>query len=126
MTKELKKQDEVVREDNLPRYRQPADILEREDGFHIFMDVPGVSKEELAIDLNENELVVSGRSCPEPAEGEKFIEVEFGGCEYRRAFKLSNTVDREGIKAHVNNGVLELHLPKAQKAQPKRIEIKAG
>lgn len=126
MSNELKKQDEIVHEDTLPRYRQPADILEREDGFHIFMDVPGVSKDELAIDLNENELVVSGRSCAEPAENEKYIEVEFGGCEYRRAFKLSNTVDRENIKAHVNNGVLELHLPKAEKAQPKRIEIKAG
>lgn len=113
-------------EDSLPRYRQPSDILEREDGFHIFMDIPGVIKDDLEIDLNENELVVSGRFCTEPGAGEKFLEVEFGGCEYRRAFKLSNTVDREGIKAHMDNGVLELHLPKAEKAMPKRIEIKSA
>lgn len=121
MTNDIQKHEE-----NLPRYRQPSDILEREDGFHIFMDVPGVAKEDLVIDLNENELVVTGRACADPGAEEKFIEVEFGGCEYRRSFKLSNTVDREHIKANVDNGVLELHLPKAEKAVPKRIEIKAG
>lgn len=110
----------------LPRYRQPSDILEREDGFHILMDMPGVDKEDLVIDLNEGELVVSGVVKHASVEGEKFLEVEFGGCEYRRAFKLSDTVDRDKIKANLKNGVLELFLPKAEETKPKRIEIKPG
>lgn len=110
----------------VPRFRQPADIIEREDGFHIFMDMPGVGRDALAIDLEDSELVVSGRACTDLPEGEKYLEVEFGSCEYRRAFKLSETVDRERIRATLTNGVLELFLPKAEAAQPRRIEIKAG
>jgi len=121
MTDDIKKT-----EARLPQHRQPSDIIEREDGFHIFMDMPGVSKEGLLIDLKENELVVSGRSEAVCGGEDKYLEMEFCNTEYRRAFKLSNTVDREGIKAHLVNGVLELHLPKAQKAVPKRIEIQAG
>jgi len=113
-------------ETHLPRFRQASDIIEREDGIHIFMDMPGVSKQNLSIDLEENELVVSGQTRAELAEGEKYIEVEFGSCDYRRAFKLSDAVEREKIKATMTNGVLELFLPKAEAAQPRRIEIKAG
>lgn len=120
--------NEVAKRENagLPRYRQPSDILEREDGFHILMDMPGVHKDDLVIDLNENELVVSGVAHNVPRENEKFLEVEFGGCEYRRAFKLSDTVDRDKIKANLKDGVLELFLPKAEAARPKRIEILPG
>ncbi|WP_461211456.1 Hsp20/alpha crystallin family protein [Desulfocurvus sp. DL9XJH121] len=110
----------------LPRHRQPSDIIEREDGFHIFMDMPGVPKEGLVIDLKENELVVSGRSEVLTGGEDKFLELEFGDVDYRRAFKLSDTVDSDGIKAHLDNGVLELFLPKAEKVAPKRIEILAG
>lgn len=121
MTSEIAKN-----ESRLPRYRQPSDIIEREDGFHIYMDMPGVHKEDLSIDLEESELVVTGSTRHDLPEGEKYLEVEFGSCEYRRAFKLSDAVDREKIKANMNDGVLELFLPKAEAAQPRRIEIQAG
>ncbi len=113
-------------ETSLPRFRQPSDIIEREDGFHIFMDLPGVAKDDLIIDLNENELIVSGKAQVLEAPEEKYLELEFGNGEYKRAFKLSDTVDKEGIEAHLDNGVLEIVLPKSEKATPKRIEIKAG
>lgn len=115
-----------VNETKAPRYRQPSDIVEREDGFHIIMDMPGVPKESLCIDLKENELVVSGEADVFADASGRSLDMEFGSAEYRRAFKLSDAVDREGIKAHFENGVLELHLPKAEKAQPRRIEITAG
>lgn len=121
MSNEIKKAEGA-----LPRYRQPSDIIEREDGFHIFMDMPGVPKEGLVIDLKESELVVSGASRSLAGAQDKYLEMEFGDAEYRRAFTLSDTVDREGITAHLENGVLELFLPKAAKASPRRIEIKAG
>ncbi len=124
MSNEIAKTNET--EHSVPRLRQASDIIEREDGFHIFMDMPGVSRDDLSIDLEESELVVTGKARCELAPGEKYIEVEFGGCDYRRAFKLSDAVDREKIKANMNNGVLELFLPKAEAAQPRRIEIQAG
>jgi len=122
MTKEMTK----AQPHGLPRFRQPSDILEKEEGYYIYMDLPGVGKDDLVIDLKENEMVVSGKTRYATRPEEKYIEVEFGNCEYRRTFTLSEAVDREKIKANLKNGVLEVHMPKAEKATPKRIDIQAG
>ncbi|QJB55697.1 Hsp20/alpha crystallin family protein [Pseudodesulfovibrio sp. zrk46] len=113
-------------ERNLTRYRPATDILEREDGFYIFMDLPGVKRENMSIDLQEGELVVTGRTSLAPSEDEHFVEMQFGDCEYVRSIAISDIVDRERIKANLDNGVLELHLPKVEKVQPKKIEIIQG
>jgi HSP20 family molecular chaperone IbpA len=109
----------------LPRFRPAADIIEREDGFHVFLDMPGVRKEDLTIDLDENRLAITGPTQPVSA-GEKIHEAEFVQGEYHRSFTLSDTVDRGRIKASLENGVLELFLPKVEEVKPKRIEIQAG
>ncbi len=113
-------------EKGMPRVKPATDIVEAEDGFYIFMDMPGVSKEALVIDLNEDEIKVSGRSAYPAPDGEKLIHVEFGNGEYYRGFTLSHIVDKARIKATLKNGVLELHLPKAEKAQPRKIDIQMG
>lgn len=113
-------------EKRFPLVRPATDIIEREDGFHIFMDLPGVRKEDLTIDLNENELKVSGKAVHPAQAKAAALNVEFVSGEYSRTFTLSDAVDREKIKANMKNGVLELYLPKAEKSQPKRIEIQAG
>jgi HSP20 family molecular chaperone IbpA len=119
--------DTVVKneERKMPVYRPATDILEREDGFYIFMDLPGVSKENLCIDLEEDELSVSGHKAV-MGEGERYAEMQFGGGEFRQTVSLSDIVDREGIEANLNNGVLEIHLPRAESFKPRRIEITEG
>lgn len=121
MTSEVKKN---VR--NLPRVSPNTDIIEKEDGFHIYMDMPGVSKEKLVIDLKENDLEISAGSDYPRLEGVNNVHLEFGDCEYSRSFTISDVVDRENIKASLKNGVLELFLPKAAKAKPRKIQIQAG
>ena len=119
---------EVVKKEErkeLTRFRPATDILEREDGFHIFMDMPGVSRENMTIDLEEGELTVTGRAEMCPVSGEKPVETQFGACEYMRSISISDIVDRERIKATLESGVLELYLPKVEKVQPKRITIAA-
>jgi len=120
--------NELVKNDerNMPRYRPATDILEREDGFYIYMDLPGVKREDLLIDLQENELVISGKTSMGQAECESYVEMQFGDCEYVRSVSITDIIDRERIKANLDGGVLELHLPKLEKTQPKRIEIKQG
>ncbi len=117
----------VTREEKLPKVRPATDIVEKEDGFHIYIDMPGVRKDGLAIDLNADEVTVTGRTCypADPAEdaNRSFSHVEFGGGEYVRTFTLSDTVDKEKITAKLDNGVLNLHLPKSERAVPKKIEI---
>jgi HSP20 family protein len=107
----------------LPRMKPATDILETGDGFFIFVDMPGVSKEDLVIDLTDDELRIGGKSAYQSVTNENRIHVEFGNVDYTRAFTLSHIVDRERIKATLKDGVLELHLPKAEKALPKKIQV---
>lgn len=109
----------------LPRVSPATDILEREDGFHIFMDIPGVRREDLKIDINENELLVTGRAMQGASDKETFLEVQFGPGEYVRAVALSDLVDRERIAAVLKDGVLAIHLPRLEKTAPRRIPIQA-
>lgn len=110
----------------LQKIRPATDILEREDGYHVFMDIPGVRREELVLDLQDNELAVSAKTAEIGSQEERYADVEFGPVEYSRVISVSDLVDKEGIKANLTNGVLSLHLPKAEKALPKKIEIQAG
>ncbi len=110
----------------LPRVSPATDIVEREDGFHVFMDIPGVRREDLKIDINENELVVSGRALAGASEKENFLEVQFGPGEYVRTISLSDMVDRERIAAVLKDGVLAIHLPRMEKAAPRRIPVQAS
>jgi len=117
----------VKKEERSPaRYRPATDILEREDGFHIFIDLPGVSRENLHIDLQDDELTVRGRTTLTPGQNERFSEMQFGECEYVRSISITDIVDRDKIKANLAGGVLELHLPKVEKVLPRKIEITAG
>ncbi|HDQ39587.1 MAG TPA: Hsp20/alpha crystallin family protein [Desulfonatronum sp.] len=107
----------------LPRMKPATDILETPEGFSIYVDMPGVRKEDLVIDLTEDELRIGGKSAYQSATNENRVHVEFGNVEYTRVFTLSHIVDREKIKATLKNGVLELLLPKAEKALPRKIQV---
>lgn len=109
----------------LPRMKPATDILETTEGFSIYVDMPGVRKEELVIDLSEDELRIGGRTAYQGATNENRVHVEFGNVEYSRAFTLSHIVDRKRIKATLKNGVLELLLPKAEKALPRKIQVES-
>ncbi|MFO7718471.1 MAG: Hsp20/alpha crystallin family protein [Thermodesulfobacteriota bacterium] len=113
-------------ENELPRYRPAADIIEKEDGFHLVVDMPGVPKENLSIDLNENTLRVSGATGSLISSNERQLDQEFIPAEYVRSFTLSDVIDQNGIQANLAHGVLDVHLPKVEKAQPKKIEIQSA
>lgn len=110
---------------NYPAATPATDILECGDGFHIFIDLPGVNSSGLSIDLEENELTVKGVSSYSqeiPSQGQ--LRLEFEAAPFERTFTLSEMVDRERIKANLKDGVLDLYLPKAEAMKPRRIEIK--
>jgi HSP20 family molecular chaperone IbpA len=88
------------------------------------LELPGVSGEGLSIDLEENEVIVTGRSSYVQKAGRK-LHAEFDACEFVRTFTISDVVDRERITATIKNGLLNLHLPKAEAARPRRIEVRA-
>lgn len=121
MPKEAMKKEEAI----LHRVRPATDIVEREDGFHVFMDIPGVRKEDVVIDLDDGELTVSGATAAVETN-ENYAEVQFGPVEFRRTLTVADVIDQESIAAKVENGVLELTLPKVDQDMPRRIEVQTG
>ena len=106
-------------------YVPPTDIVEMEDGVHIFMDLPGVPPEKLSIDLEEGELTIKAQSTYKAAasSGERALHTEFEKVDFQRTFTLSDMVERDKIVATFSEGVLNLFLPKSEALRPRRIEI---
>ncbi len=116
---------EVVKKGEYPKVQPFTDIIHKDDSYYIVMDLPGVPKENLNISVDNDVLTVEANTDYPSFEGKNILRSEFGNVKYVRQFTLSDAVDREKISANLKNGVLTLTLPKAEKLQPKKIEIKA-
>ena len=114
------------RQGNKPTLTPPADIVQQDSSYYIIMDMPGVNKDDLNISIDKQVLTVEAETELSISQGEKFLENEFSEAVYSRKFTLSDAVDKNNIKANLKNGLLKLHLPKAEEEQPKKIEIQAG
>ena len=102
-----------------------VDILETEEAITMLADMPGVNSENLDIDLRDNTLTLSGVVQPFEAADEEDVIVEYEIGKYYRQFTISEVIDQSKIEALLNDGVLRLTLPKAEKAQPRKIQITA-
>jgi len=127
-TQELtqRKQADVTRKEE-PRqsFYQPAtDICETQNEVVLQFDMPGVSKDNIHLMVEKGTLTVTGRADPEQSGTPVYRETRIG--DYRRQFSLSEDVDPDRITAQMKSGVLTVHIPKAEKAKPKRIEITGG
>jgi len=106
------------------KYRVPTQIVEGAKGLTITCDLPGVSKEDVKIDLKDGRLSVNGeRKKPSFGETMKLVHQESYVGKLSCAFQIPDTIDTESIQAHFNNGVLTLTLFKKPEVQPKVIPI---
>lgn len=103
-----------------------VDIKETEAEVVVTADMPGVDETSVQIDLQGSELSIRGGFVPQAPEGYVPTYSEYENGDYERTFTLGDTINREGIKAVVKNGVLRVVLPKAKEAQPRRITVNAG
>lgn len=104
-------------------YVPPADVWETEDALAVAMEVPGVARDAVAIELKDDVLRVEARVDPARYEGLEPVYTEYGVGHWARAFALPDKVDRERIEARLEDGVLTLTLPKAAEARPRRIAV---
>jgi HSP20 family molecular chaperone IbpA len=109
-----------------PVFVPAVDIFESEAEITLLADMPGVASENVSIDLHENQLTVSGEIEPLTSEKEEYLLQEFETGTFHRQFTLSDRIDQNAITATVKDGVLRLVLPKAEKAKPRKVEVKAG
>lgn len=101
-----------------------VDIYETQDDYFLSAQMPGVKKEDVKIKLEEGNLVIMGRIDYELNVNNKYVlkETEIGN--FYRRFKISDSVDETKIDAKLENGVLNVKLPKHDRLKPKSIEIK--
>ncbi len=121
--------------DNMPKGEEQTSISsfvpsvntrEGEFAYHIDVDLPGIKKEDINIDVHEGTLTISGeRNFKDEVKEEDYYKVETSFGKFQRAFSLPKSVDVENISAASNDGVLEIVIPKLEKdTNKKRIEIK--
>ena len=103
-----------------------VDIFENEKEITLLADMPGVAPDDVNIDLRDGVLSVTGDVKPWEHAEEKDVLVEFETGKYFRRFTLSEVIDQNKIGAKLEDGVLRLTLPKAEKATPRQIPVTAG
>ncbi|MCB9090341.1 MAG: Hsp20/alpha crystallin family protein [Calditrichae bacterium] len=104
-----------------------VDIFENEDAFGLTLEIPGVKQEDIQIQYEKDELVISGERKREDLQADvKRVRTEARYGKFRRAFQINTLIDQDGIEATFGNGLLHIRLPKAEAAKPKTITIKAG
>jgi HSP20 family protein len=101
----------------------PANISATDNDYLVEVDMPGVDKDGLEATVEGNELTIIGRRKEDIPQGEA-LYCESARADYRRVFELGPDVDTSKISAEMNQGVLMLHLPKSEKAKPKKVDIK--
>ena len=111
--------DEFERADWAPA----ADIYETEAGFLLALDLPGIDRDALEIDVEDNRLIVKGiRTIEEPRQH----RTERPRGKFLRSFSVPGSVDQGKIGAEYKDGVLQIRLPKRSEQKPKKIDIKIG
>jgi len=114
-------------ESDISAFKPTVSTREGEFAYHVEVDLPGVKKEDIHIDLKENQIVISGeRSFKEERHESDYYKVESSYGKFQRSFALPENVDVENIEASSENGVLEVVLPKLkiEKSEVKQIQVK--
>jgi HSP20 family molecular chaperone IbpA len=101
----------------------PIDIYESDEGLVLVADLPGVSVKSLELQVQNNKLTLLGRISNAAPANARLLHKEYEVGDFLRSFILSENVDHERVTARLNNGVLEVVLPHAAKAAPRRIQV---
>ena len=106
------------------RWMPAMDLLESGDHFVLRADLPGMSEEDVSIELEDSTLTISGeRKADHGREGEGFYRVERATGAFSRSLTLPKGVDADAVTARFDRGVLEVRIPKPHERKPRRISI---
>ncbi|MHB0922622.1 MAG: Hsp20/alpha crystallin family protein [Bellilinea sp.] len=104
----------------------PIDVKDGEEAYEIFALLPGVSAEDLNIQIVNDTVTIQGEIKVDSDENESYIIRERPAGRFMRALRLPETVDSAKVDASLKDGVLSLYIPKAEEARPKTIKINAN
>ena len=125
----VQKKQEMTRDESTRpgrTYVPPVDIFETPQALWVRADMPGVDDQLLNVRLADGVLAIEGQVSVKDYENLEPVYTEYNIGNYLRRFTLSNDIDTEHIQGRMRNGVLELELPKQERAKPRKIDIKAS
>lgn len=100
-----------------------VDVRETDAELIVYAAVPGLEKEDVNLEVKDNTLVLSGRMKPLGSDEDCWVRRELPRGDFYRAFHLSADVQVGKVKAAMKSGVLEIRLPKAEEAKPRKVAI---
>lgn len=109
------------------RWLPAMDLVETEDDFLLRADLPGMSEDDVTIELQGTVLTLSGERKPEhDGDDTGYYRLERGWGRFTRSLTVPEGIDSTGITARFDRGVLEVHIPKPEQQKPRRIAIAAA
>jgi len=124
LTKSHKPQDSLTPHMQEKQLRHPpVDISERENEFIIEADMPGMKEEHIDVQFHQGELTIYGKSVVPEQKHDHYRFRQFETVDFLRTFRLGESIDAAHISAHYADGVLTVHLPKAETLKPRKIEV---
>ena len=100
------------------------DLMESDDQYHLSVDLPGISKKDVSISVENNRLTIRGeRAAESRTEDDNVLRMERSFGSFYRAVRLPESVNEDAIEASFTDGVLSVVLPKTEKSRPKKISI---
>lgn len=106
--------------------RPPVDICETDEAILLRADMPGVTRDRLELRLDGNTLLIEGTIGIAPQDQMSALYADIRSTTYRRQFVLSNELEAGRIEANLQNGVLNVTIPKRAEVRPRRIEVQAS
>ena len=104
-----------------------VDIYETKESIVLNVELPGVTKEDIALEVKDSTLTIKGeKKLEKNVTEENFHRMERSYGSFTRAFTLPSTVQQDKVKAKFRDGILEIMLPKAEEAKPKQIKVDVG
>lgn len=103
-----------------------VDIYEDVEEIVVKADMPGVAKDRLDIQINQDTLTIEGEARIDMPEGMEAKHADIRSTRYRRSFVLSTELDTDKIDAGLRDGVLSIKIPKRAEAKPRKVEVKTG
>lgn len=120
---DLMKTEEAMseRHSDIPTVVPLVDIYENEDEILLHIDMPGVDKKDITVNIDNGKLSLAGVRTLSTSGAVQWED--FGDVEYQRTFSVPQSIDVSKVNAEMKEGVLRLHLPKSEAAKPRQIEI---
>lgn len=105
------------------RFTPPADLYETDEAYELEMELPGFSRDDVQVTIEQGMLTISGRRTVERAEDENYHLRERSVGRFSRGFSLPASIEADRVEARFDEGLLRVTLPKAAEARTRKIEV---